>query len=925
MGQARDQAGNIWETDAQGNAVRMVQAASGGRVVTLPPSPEKVREQQRQDAADARAATEYQQKQAEYRATHETDGTPKAADGALTPDAITFNAQQYLTTGQMPTLGMGKQAAADREAILNMAAKLAGASGLKGPDLARQIAHYKAGSSQLKTLETQLGTITGNETNARLTGQQAVDRSMELPGQTEYPTINSVVQFLQRHLPVPGHTTVRAMDSATTTFLSEYARVVNASPTGAGTLSDSARHEQMENFKNADSPKQKLAAFAQMKTDMENRMIATHMAINQGYQHLTETPGYDVPDTTAQLQLDQQNRNKQTLPPAGAGGNDPTPPPDNSPPGLPPANSPGGTDTTPLTPASGGGLKTVDHPEVRSMAASMVNAGAGFSTINAALKNKGFPPVSFAQFGAIQKWMHDNPGKAYPSSAVNANTQERLNSFQRASGSEGGAFLANMANSATAGIPVYLAGDKGKGAIDAMDALHPTASTLGNIVGGVTGAMGGEAAAAAHAPAALAAWAPRIADAGYGFVSGYTGSDGNLGDAALSAITAPIAGAAGERVLRGAGSALKGVTDPAVSYLRSLNIPMTAGQVAGGFLKSAEDKMTSIPVVGDIINKRRIEGLNAFNREGLNIAGEPIGFQPSEIGKAGVQQLLGVPGTPDGGATGRAYDAATAGVHVPFDGQLHADLGQFQTSANMLPDDLRQRAERALQNRVAPLTDAGGMTGDQYQQAIRGLKSYKAETTKPGFEQDYRDTLTIPQDALTTQMERGGGQDVVDGLRSADAAYRASKTVQNAADRADGSGYVFTPSQLQDALKVTQRKFPGQTPLTDLADNGQAVLPSKVPTSGTTERALIAGGLGSLGLGATGYELGGGEGATGGLALAAALAAGGSKPAQQILTKILLDRPERLRSLGAALQGNAKFGGGFGAGILAPLLVGANN
>jgi hypothetical protein len=59
MGQARDEAGNIWETDAQGNAVRLVQSAgapSGGRVVTLAPNPKDVAQQERQAAQDARQA-----------------------------------------------------------------------------------------------------------------------------------------------------------------------------------------------------------------------------------------------------------------------------------------------------------------------------------------------------------------------------------------------------------------------------------------------------------------------------------------------------------------------------------------------------------------------------------------------------------------------------------------------------------------------------------------------------------------------------------------------------------------------------------------------------------------------------------------------------------------------------------------------------
>jgi len=60
MPQMQDEAGNIWEVDGQGNAVRLVQPAgaaapSRGRVITLPQSAKDQRQESRQDAADRRA------------------------------------------------------------------------------------------------------------------------------------------------------------------------------------------------------------------------------------------------------------------------------------------------------------------------------------------------------------------------------------------------------------------------------------------------------------------------------------------------------------------------------------------------------------------------------------------------------------------------------------------------------------------------------------------------------------------------------------------------------------------------------------------------------------------------------------------------------------------------------------------------------
>jgi hypothetical protein len=210
-----------------------------------------------------------------------------AAEGGFDPQAVEFSAQQYLTTGQMPTLGMGKAAAQARKQIIERAAKIAGADGLTGVDFAVQIAHYKAATQALKTLETQAGTVQQNEQTALANGQQFIDRSKELAGQTRYPALNSVTQT---YLRATGDPTIAAMDSAWQTFTTEYAKVVAGSPTGSGTLSDSARREAQDTMRGNYSYEQKLAAFKQMQNDMANRMAAIHNTIAGKYDQLTKNP-----------------------------------------------------------------------------------------------------------------------------------------------------------------------------------------------------------------------------------------------------------------------------------------------------------------------------------------------------------------------------------------------------------------------------------------------------------------------------------------------------------------------------------------------------------------------------------------------------------------------------------------------------------
>jgi hypothetical protein len=214
--------------------------------------------------------------------------TADADGGGLDPSTISLYAQQILTGGQMPALGMGKSATVARQQIMNEVARQAGATGMTGKDLAVQIGHYKANLENVKNLEKQAGTVEQNERTAILNGQQFLDRSKELPAQTNIPLANSVTQFALRHT---GDPTIAAMDAAWNTFTTEYAKVVAGSPSGAGVLSDSARHEAQQTMKGNYTYAQKVSAFKQMQADMANRLTAIHNQIDKGYKSLGSRVG----------------------------------------------------------------------------------------------------------------------------------------------------------------------------------------------------------------------------------------------------------------------------------------------------------------------------------------------------------------------------------------------------------------------------------------------------------------------------------------------------------------------------------------------------------------------------------------------------------------------------------------------------------
>jgi hypothetical protein len=228
-----------------------------------------------------------------------------AQDAILFDPATTdFYARTMLAGGQMPSTGFGggKVAATNKQKVMKRMAEMAGQLGVSGADFATQQVHYKAATKKLQTLETMAGAIGVNEDTAIKNGEQFLEASERLPGQTQLPGMNSAVQFAQRHLNAPGHDEVAAMDTAMNTFLTEYAKVVAGSPTGAGVLSDSSRHEQQEIMRGNYPISMKRAAFEQMKKDMNNRIVAIDAGIKNAYADLTH-----IPNSTTELKLPDPN------------------------------------------------------------------------------------------------------------------------------------------------------------------------------------------------------------------------------------------------------------------------------------------------------------------------------------------------------------------------------------------------------------------------------------------------------------------------------------------------------------------------------------------------------------------------------------------------------------------------------------------
>lgn len=684
----------------------------------------------------------------------------------------------------------------------------------------------------------------------------------------------------------------------------------------------------------ADMAKAKGLTSQQFNTPVEQRMFFEPLIPKRGdtdeqivnkLDYLDQMIATGRRTTEENLGLNHQKADNE-VPDPDTGADLKPPPADNSPDDRPPENDAN-------TGAASGKSRITYDPRMSSQIDAMINAGASKGMIDAVLKRQDFPVVTPGEWSAIQGWRQKNPGKKYY--GANISRDDDLSFRQRLSGSALGSGLAHAADAGTAGLVSLASGEEGRGALDAMSALHPEASTVGDVAGGVTGALGAEASIAARAPSALVKYAPRVADALYGGALGFnTAREGEgLKGAALGAGAGLVGGAIGERAMGGAGRIARGVRDANAGYLRGQGVPLTVGQLVansgrlGATVKNVEDALTSVPGVSSIVNARRTEGLGAFNEAAMRQAGAPAGIPVTASGSQGMEQLRQ--------GIGPAYDNALGGAQIDAnDPAFLAGVADLVNASNAIPPvgGTREAAAAAIENRIGGATDdaTGMMSGRGFQEAYRGLGRTARERAGGDYGHEVGQVMRQGQNVLADALD-AQNPGALEAFRNANAVNRNANVIAQALDKAKNQGNeLFTPAQINTADAMSTRRLEGpmasaagDRPFFDLARAGQEVLPSRLPDSGTATRGLIGAGL-LGGFGGAGVGSAFGDPSTGaqtGLGLTLLLAAGGSKPAQKAMTKILADRPDLAIRIGNQLVDYAGVGGWTGSGTLAPLLI----
>lgn len=283
-------------------------------------------------------------------------------------------------------------------------------------------------------------------------------------------------------------------------------------------------------------------------------------------------------------------------------------------------------------------------------------------------------------------------------------------------------------------------------------------------------------------------------------------------------------------------------SSPDAQLLLKEGVRPTAGQLLGGFLGRTEDKMMSIPIIGDAIRHGRIKAQEEFNRAGYKRAlkGMDVNVDDIPLGKAGVGQIKKI--------LSDEYDDLLKKMTFKTDTKFFDEMDGIRAKVNKLGG----REKDAFNDLMADLYKRGKsntLAGEDYKLIEAKLfdeaKSFTG--SKDPFHRKLGGFLEDTIGALKGSMRRHNPDQSVrfDQVNKNYANYvRLSGATKSTASQADG----FTPSQLAMGVKGADKSgrkdafATNRALMSDLSDAGVNTLNSKIPDSGTVGRLLVSGG-----------------------------------------------------------------------------------
>ena len=397
--------------------------------------------------------------------------------------------------------------------------------------------------------------------------------------------------------------------------------------------------------------------------------------------------------------------------------------------------------------------------------------------------------------------------------------------------------------------------------LEALKAANPGWADFGSTVSGVGTAL-------------LGGWAgipTPVTNTVQGALANYNPDD-PLGSTLQGGVKGAVFGKLSDLGGKAVAGTTRAIGDIPVGVLNKAGVPLTIGELGGGYAKRAEDVLAKIPVVGAALRNRQVEGLNAFNDATAKINGdydasiadltsskaeavsdmkaqhaddlkaniekmnqdaldhvvEPTGMDhPGTIGNKGVKDAQDI--------VKDNYKRLLTGVDIPVSPDAQSTVGQIidgLSSGGTVPGTM----VRTFESKVAPFFAKDSLSGDDYQQLLKVTADLRKAARNPGTGAYYPDVAKATQaiEGTVDDLVQATDPNLAEGLSDANLARRRLGVVEDAAANSAGpkgghpdSG-VFDANTLHNAMTSTALDF-GST--ADLARGTRVVkgVESEVP------------------------------------------------------------------------------------------------
>lgn len=307
---------------------------------------------------------------------------------------------------------------------------------------------------------------------------------------------------------------------------------------------------------------------------------------------------------------------------------------------------------------------------------------------------------------------------------------------------------------------------------------------------------------------------------------------------ARNALVGAAGGVAGDTAARVLGRVAQPLTRSAdVDTLMSKGIVPTPGRAAGAnsMMGRLEQSLESLPVVGQFIRDANLRSIEELNRAAVN-GSLPNGAQVTVAGRKAIDAAKNI--------FDNAYTSALAGKSVKIGNSLDNVVATIKSDPDLfLTDAAEKDLVRLVQQVKSRIPASGEISGDLAKKidSFLGGKAASFTRSQDAAQREFGASILEVQKQFRASLARD-----IPELKGIDAKYASFLRVLRAAGATGSRAGVFSPEQLQSAVRMMDNSrnratfARGDALLQDLSEPAVNVLGRTVPDSGTAGRMLTS-------------------------------------------------------------------------------------